>query len=368
MYSMGKFHTLYLETTRNCNLDCKYCSTGSSCKKKFDDIPYDKVVRRILEPAWTIGTRNISFSGGEFLLREDHIDLLKTASEMGFSVSIVSNGILLTDSKIQELKSILGDNLYVSLGINSFDLENKETREVGSGFIMDVVNRLQKHGVRLNICVTIGYFNKESFKNTVETLQRLHLPFNRIPFVVRNCNASQLMLDKEMLRECFHPYLTDCYNGHVSFVPYFLNPNDYELITGHQLQEDGFATNPSVGCWVGSYYAINPEGYVSPCPLFADSVVAGNVLDENLEDILFKSELFCKITDRKNLEGNCGKCKYTSTCGGCRVMAYYKTGNPFAEDPTCFIEELSDDEQTDLEKRTAHNFKNYNRMLRSSKG
>ena len=182
MYSMGKFHTLYLETTRNCNLDCKYCSTGSSCKKKFADIPYDKIVQRILEPAWAIGTRSISFSGGEFLLRKDHIDLLTTASEMGFSVSIVSNGILLTDNKIQELKSILGDNLYVSLGINSFDLENKETREVGTDFIMDVVNRLQKHGVRLNICVTIGDFNKESFKNTVETLQKLHMPFNRIPF------------------------------------------------------------------------------------------------------------------------------------------------------------------------------------------
>ena len=45
-------------------------------------------------------------------------------------------------------------------------------------------------------------------------------------------------------------------------------------------------------------------------------------------------------------------------------MAYYKTGNPFAEDPTCFIGELSEDELADLEKRTARNFKNYNRMLK----
>ena len=361
---MGKFHSLYLETTRNCNLDCKYCSTGSSYKKKFDDIPYDIIVHRILEPAWSLGTKNVGFSGGEFLLRDDHLDLLKTANKMGFTISIVSNGILLTDSKILELKSILGNNLYVSLGINSFDSENNKTRNVGRNFIVDTIGRLQKYNIRLNVCVTIGMFNKESFRNTVETLHELHLPFNRIPFVIRNCNAANLMLDKEILRSCFHPYLTDTYNGHVSFVPYFLNPKDYELITGSALSEDGFATTPSVGCWVGSYYGINPEGSVSPCPLFSDSVIAGNVLEENLEDILFKSELFKRITDRKSLEGKCGKCKYTSTCGGCRVMAYYKTGNPFAEDPTCFIGELSTDELADLEKRTARNFKNYNRMLK----
>ena len=296
------------------------------------------------------------------------VKLLETANKLGFNINIVSNGILLSDSKILELKSILGNNLYVSVGINSFDAENKETREVDHSFIFNVINRLQKYNVRLNICVTIGDFNKESFRNTVETLQKFHLPFNRIPFVVRNCKAYGYMLNREILKEFFHPYLTDCYNGHASFVPYFLNPYDYELITGNALSEDGFATNPSVGCWVGSYYAINPEGYVSPCPLFADSVFAGNVLDDNLEDILFKSELFCKITDRKNLEGKCGKCKYTSTCGGCRVMAYYKTGNPFAEDPTCFIDDLSKEELLEYEKRTAHNFKNYNRMQRSSNG
>lgn len=365
---MRKFHTLYFEATRNCNLNCKYCSTGSSCDKLREDIALDKIVSRIFEPAKKLGTQSISFSGGEFILRSDHIELLNVANQMGFSISIVSNGILLSDDKILELKSLLGDNLYVSLGLNSFDSENRDTRDVSNNFIIKVIDRLQKHNVRLNICVTIGDFNKGSFRNTVFALQKMHLPFNRIPFVVRNCNASQLMLDKEMMRDCFHPYLTDCYNGHVSFVPYFLSPSDYELITGAMLSEGEFATNPTVGCWVGSYYAINPEGYVSPCPLFADSVFAGNVLNENLEDILFKSELFTRITNRKRLEGKCGNCKYTSTCGGCRVMAYYKTGNLFAEDPTCFISELSDDELADLEKRTARNFRNYNRMLRSSKG
>lgn len=48
-------------------------------------------------------------------------------------------------------------------------------------------------------------------------------------------------------------------------------------------------------------------------------------------------------------------------------MAYYKTGNPFAEDQTCFIDSLNEEEILDYEKRTARNFKNYNRMIRSAK-
>ncbi|NLA24104.1 MAG: SPASM domain-containing protein, partial [Bacteroidales bacterium] len=96
-----------------------------------------------------------------------------------------------------------------------------------------------------------------------------------------------------------------------------------------------------------------------PCPLLGDHLSGGNVLTENLEDILYKSELFTKLTDRNNLKGKCGECKYKFTCGGCRVMAYYLTGDVFAEDPTCFIDELSESELESFEKQTKTNFRKY---------
>ena len=38
------------------------------------------------------------------------------------------------------------------------------------------------------------------------------------------------------------------------------------------------------------------------------------------------------------VEGRCGACDYLAICGGnTRVRAYQLTGNPWAEDPACYL-------------------------------
>ncbi len=361
---MSRFHTLYFEATRNCNYSCQYCSSGSSKSKKFEDISYDKIVKNVLIPARELGTSFIDFSGGEFLLRKDHIQILKKAYDLGFIIGIVSNGSTLTENKLQELSNVLGKNLIISLGINTFDLDNLITRDVEAERVLEVIERINKFGFRINICVTIGEFNKHSFENTIKNVKNLSLPFNRIPFVPRNCSAKELMINKESLKEYFHPSLRKYFNGQISYAPYMLPPDVYTEITGQDLEKDQITLEPSVGCWVGSYYGITPDGEVTPCPLIGDHVSGGNVYETPLKDILFKSELFTKIVDRKNLEGKCGNCKYTYTCGGCRVMAYYYNGNVYGEDPTCFLNDLSEKEIEKIENETVRSFKNYVRMTK----
>ena len=361
------FHTLYFEATRNCNYSCKYCSTGSSSKKITQDVPFEKIVDFILLPAFEIGTRLINFSGGEFLLRNDAIKILDKANQIGFNIAMASNGLLLTNEKLKQIKEVVGDNLIISLGINSFDSDNYFTRATYFKETLKVLSRIEKHQIRANISVTIGDFNKMSFSNTIKQIEKLDLPFNRIPFVPRSCNAHELMFNKESLKKYFHPVLTKYFNGQASYTPYMLPPEVYESVSGQNLTKEQIPLNPSIGCWVGAYYAINPEGEVSPCPMFLDHVSGGNVYKTPLKEILFDSELFQKITDRKNLEGKCGDCKYTHTCGGCRVMSYYHTGNVYAEDPTCFLDELSAEEIEKIENETIKSFKNYVRMAKFGK-
>ncbi|MFQ3580250.1 MAG: radical SAM protein [Bacteroidales bacterium] len=363
-----KFNTLYLETTRNCNLACKYCSTGSNKRNDFQDLAKDIIINRILEPAYDLGTRLVNFSGGEFLLRKDAFELISYGINKGFNLALASNGILLNDEVLKIIKEIAGNRIIISLGINSFDDLNAETRNQEFNKTLEILERIEKYSLRANISVTIGKFNYKSFSKTLKEIENLKLPFNRIPFVPRSCNlCKDLMFDKQTLKDYFHPELIKYFNGQVSYTPYFLPTGVYEQFSGQDLEKDQIPINPPVGCWVGAYYAINPEGDVSPCPMFLDHINAGNVIDTPLADILYKSELFLKITDRKNLEGKCGNCKYTYTCGGCRVMAYYYTGNPFAEDPTCFINELSEKELNKKEKQTIKTFKNYLRMAKFGK-
>jgi len=358
------FHTLYLESTRCCNFACPECSSGSQHKDKIEeDLPYKIIIDRIFKPAKELGTKYIDFSGGEFLLRHDAFDLLAVANEMGFSIGILSNGSTLTEETLNKLEKLLGQNVIISLGINSFDDQNLITRNASKDFFLNVLSRLEKHHFAVNVSVTMGSFNCKTFNETLKNINDLHLPFNRVPYSPRNTDNRNWMFDKKIMKEHLHPALIEHYKGYVSYVPLFLSTKDYLEISNNKEKTHKVPTSPSVGCWVGSFYSINPKGDVAPCPLISDHVSGGNVITENLYDILYKSELFTKIVDRKNLEGDCGRCRYNYTCGGCRVYSYYLTGNLFASDPTCFIKDLTEDELKILEKKTAKNFKNYRRMV-----
>lgn len=362
------FKFLYFETTRACNLKCRYCSTGSNKVRDYkSELSLSQIEQRIFIPAHDLGTEMIDFSGGEFILRRDFLDILRLANEMGFSIGMASNGVLLDERVLGKIKAVVGENLIISLGINSFDEKNPETRETTYDFVLKKLQMIESFQIRANISVTIGEFNKKKFHDTVNRIREMHLPYNRIPFVPRNCPRHDLMFTKESLKEYFHPVLRKYYNGQVSYTPYFLSSETYYQISGQTAHTTPVPTNPPVACWVGAYYAINPEGDVSPCPMFADQVIGGNVLQTDLKSILYESELFVKIIKRPSLKGKCGTCRYNFTCGGCRVMAYYKTGDPFAEDPTCFIDELTEDEILKLEQETEKSFKNYVRMAKFGK-
>jgi radical SAM protein with 4Fe4S-binding SPASM domain len=190
----------------------------------------------------------------------------------------------------------------------------------------------------------------------------LKLPYNRIPDTPRNSDCRAHMFDKETMKNKIHPVLQKYFRGYVSYVPFFLDPAEYRAKTGQGEHDTVVPTNPSVGCWVGSFYGISPEGEVAPCPLLLDQISAGNVLKTDLRDILYHSELFTQVMKRDQIKGKCGKCKYNYTCGGCRVMAWYQSGDIMAEDPTCFIDELNKAELEAMEKETAKQFRNYRRM------
>ncbi len=360
------FHTLYLEATANCNLSCQYCMTNSSKEKKSNDIPFDLIVSRILVPAWELGTRHIEFSGGEFLCRPDAYDILEFSAKTGFKCMIVTNGTTINQTVIDKVRSICGDSVVFSMGINSVEGLNNQTRDIALESTLRTIQLIQNNGLAVNITVTIGKYNLDEVETIFRTIDELKLPFNRLPVIPRSHPCQNMMFDKNDMKSIIHPALTNYFRGYFSYTPFFLNPADYHSISRTEETEVLIPTNPSVGCWVGSLYGINAQGEVAPCPLLLDHVSGGNVLEKDLRDILFESELFSKIVRRENLGGKCGTCKFKFTCGGCRAMALYTSGDVFAEDPTCFIDELSPIELNELESQTSREFRKYQIMTKFS--
>ena len=73
--------------------------------------------------------------------------------------------------------------------------------------------------------------------------------------------------------------------------------------------------------------AVNPSGFLP--------MALGNVRDDSLVDIYRNHPDLRAIRDVSALKGRCGRCSYSTWCGGSRARAYAWTGDPLESDPLC---------------------------------
>ena len=94
------------------------------------------------------------------------------------------------------------------------------------------------------------------------------------------------------------------------------------------------------------------DGTIYPCSRL--SLKVGNVLEEDMEQIL-RSDIMKKFDDRKNnLKGKCKSCKFVNSplfsdiCeAGASCLAFASTGDPFMPDPNCTynpLDEINDEQ------------------------
>lgn len=102
---------LRISVNSGCNLNCIYCHReGEKCPEKpleLDDI------RAILEITRELGIKTVKFTGGEPLLRDDIIEIIKSVPE-GIESSMTTNGTLL-GPLAQELKDAGLSRVNISL-------------------------------------------------------------------------------------------------------------------------------------------------------------------------------------------------------------------------------------------------------------
>lgn len=360
------FPALYFEATRRCNLQCPMCMTGSNDPMRVrtsyrKELTFEEIRGLVLLPARRLGVQAIGWSGGEFLLRHDAFALLRLTVELGYRCKVCSNGVLLTRERLQAIKEATQGRVTIALGLNAIDEGNTWSRNAEAERTLQVLEWCEELRLDRHVIITIGKHNAESFSQTVNYLVARRISFNRSPLVGRGSGCGyfrELAFDRHDLRDHFHPVLRRYVNGYVSFTPFFLSPELHEQVSGGACNGT-VPHNPPIGCWVGTWLALNAEGDVSVCPVLLDVLNAGNVRDRPLDQLVNESPLFATLLDRSQLKGRCGRCRYQYTCGGCRAMAYFHTGDYLEEDPTCFFDPVDKTTVSEHEEETNQLFKKY---------
>ncbi len=371
--ALNQFQIVYFEATRRCNLRCPSCMTGSNDPRKVrrrvrSELTLEEIRDRVLIPARRVGVHTVGWSGGEFLLRKDALDLLRLTVDMDLGCSVLSNGKVLSRQRLEKIRDVTRGRAKIIVGLNALDEENRWSRDSDSDRSLQVLQDCAELGLGRHVVITIGKYNTESFDKTIDYIVKNNISYNRSPLVARGSGShcfDQLGFDRHDLETYFHPALRRNPHGYVSYTPFFLSPELHAEASGG-IRNNTVPENPAIGCWAGSWLAINAEGDVSVCPVLLDALNGGNVRDFPIDELVERSALFADITDRSRLKGRCGRCRYQYTCGGCRAMAYFHTGDYLGEDPTCFFDPVDRSTVSEYEEETNRVFRKYLLVARAA--
>ncbi len=365
------FNNLFFEATRQCNLACPGCMAASNDPVRVEaslkrQLTTEEIERHVFVTAKDIGVETITWSGGEFILREDAMELVRRATDYGYGSIVATNGTRMDRATLEQLDRAADGELVVAVGINAIDDSNQLTRDADCAVSLEVLDLCEELGIRRNVVVTVGKHNISTLDATLDWLESRGIPYNRSPFTARGSGRSQwdrLRFDRDDMEHSIHPALRKHPLGYISYTPFFLAPEVHERYS-KGARNVTVPQNPPIGCWCGTWLALSAEGDVSPCAILLDDVSCGNVRDQTFEEIIDSSPVFKRVLDRNQLQGKCGRCRYKFTCGGCRAMAFYEHGDLMAEDPTCFFEPEDENTVSPHEEETNRMFKRYAFMVR----
>lgn len=151
-------YNLRISVTSKCNQDCFYCHSEGVMNKENEEMSIDDIIM-IARLAASYGVKTIKLTGGEPLLRNDIIEIVKSLRDIeAFSeLSMVTNGQLLKKYALK-LKSAGLKRVNVSLPT----LNEKNYKEITGGSlkpVLDGISEASKVGldpIKINMVLLKG--------------------------------------------------------------------------------------------------------------------------------------------------------------------------------------------------------------------
>jgi radical SAM protein with 4Fe4S-binding SPASM domain len=347
--------------TYKCNLRCKHCYSDSGNLSKME--LSTKEALDVVDQIADFGVTSLAFSGGEPLMRKDFFEVAGHAVDSGLYVSLATNGTLLSQENVQQLKEI-GIN-YVEVSLDGANPETHDRFRGRTGAFNQALQGLKNcvgKGLCTCLAVTATKNNLKEIPSVLELAENMGIKrftlFNFVPTgrgreimavdpspkereEVLNFLRKKLLDNPKIAILTTAPQLarvalqSECWSPQGDMMVPFAHMEAAKISKRAKALADFIG-----GCGAGRFYcAISPEGNIQPCVFLP--IIVGNLKTEKFEDIWLNSYVFKALRDRAALKGRCGGCEYKFVCGGCRARAYSYFGDYLMSDPGC-IRKLSE--------------------------
>lgn len=135
-----------VELTNRCNLKCSFCYANANNRVQINDEMDTELLKLFINKFRQNGGQEILFTGGECLLRKDICTLLNTSKSLGLITKIFTNGTLLTEQIVDNIKDYI-DYMYISLDGDKEEHEYSRGVEGCFSLVLDSFETLNKYDV-----------------------------------------------------------------------------------------------------------------------------------------------------------------------------------------------------------------------------
>lgn len=310
-FSIDNLVPLYghFEVTYKCNFNCLHCYI---VKGEYDELSFIEI-ESILTDIAKSGTLFLTFSGGEIFVRQDWFNILSTAKDLGFSITVLSNGSLIERNMIKDLKALDLINLQVSLLASKKKNFSVITGSSSFERVKNNICLLKNSDINVSIGVTGMECNFEDIDEILSFGELNKIPVRIGYFIVPKNNGDLSPLKYRVNTTKLRQLLDKSNRGD--------SPNETKSLLGDHICVAGL-----------NQYLITPNGEVHPC--IQIPIKCGSLREAPFQKTWNDSQELAfirriKVEDLKV----CRDCAMYNYCDRCRGVAYLETGNIFDVSP-----------------------------------
>jgi radical SAM protein with 4Fe4S-binding SPASM domain len=308
-------------------------------KARENELTVDECLN-VAEQLVKLGCKQVTFIGGEVFLYKGWEIIARRLTENGIYVNIITNGFLLGDEQIAQIKYARLVNIGISL--DGMQDNHNNIRNVNTSFdkVMEAFDVLNRERIPVAVVTSLINKNFEDLWPIYDLLVENDIQLWQIQIVNPMGNMvdkksflldpSKVPLVTKFIREKRSEQKVMIYAG--DNIGYF-DENELYLRSQPGTVYEWF------GCQAGlRVVGIDSIGNVKGCEsLYSDEFIEGNLREESLSEIWNKEGNFAynRAFDVSMLTGSCKGCDKGAICrGGCRGACYFTTDSKF-ENPYC---------------------------------
>jgi heme d1 biosynthesis radical SAM protein NirJ len=339
---------------RRCNLNCKHCYSLSTDVDFPGELSTEEVFAT-MDDLKRFGVPVLILSGGEPLLRPDIFEISRRAKALGFYVGLSSNGTLIDREMSRKIAAVGYD--YVGISLDGIGAVHDGFRRRAGAYdaALNGLRLCRERGIKVGLRFTMTQRNVESLPGMLDLLEQERIDKFYLSHLVYAGRGNRYREDDaahRTTRRAMDLVFERCWD-HVQ------RGLDKEYVTGNndadgvyflrwvraRFPDKADHIRAKLAAWGGNASGVNVAnidnlGTVHP-DTFWWHYDLGNVRERPFSEIWpdISDPVMAGLKARpRKIKGRCGACRYFDVCGGnTRVRALQLTGDPWAEDPACYL-------------------------------